>query len=158
MSVTTCHTWKEINFFHIFECNLKNISSIFMKFSGYMETVISYHQICIVAMDIHQCGFYGNIFITIHQTFYIFNHHSRNIGSIFMKISGHMGMVISYNHIYFVTMDIHQCGFHDNILITFHQTFLHSWFTTQRIFDQSSWNFKDICLLSSPTIIYTLLL
>ena len=110
---------KKLIFFHIFECNLKNISSIFMKFSGYMETVISYHQICIVAMDIHQCGFYGNIFVTIHQTFYIFDHHSRNIRSIFMKISGHMGMVISYNHIYFVTMDIHQCGFHDNIFIQF---------------------------------------
>ena len=112
---------------HIFECNSKNILSIFMKFSGYMDIVISYNQICIVAINIHHCGFYGNIFVTVYQTFYIFDHHSKNIWSIFMKFSEHMGLVFFYNQTYIVAIDIQQCGFHDNIFIIFHQTFLHFW-------------------------------
>ena len=58
---------------------------------------------------------------------HIFEYNSKNIWSIFIKFSGHMGIVISYNQTYIVTMDIHKGGFYGNIFVTLHQTFLHFW-------------------------------
>ena len=54
-----------VKFYHILQYNLKIIQSIFMKFSGKIDIVLSCTEKYIVTMDINQCGLYGNI-LTIH--------------------------------------------------------------------------------------------
>ena len=158
MSVTTCKKWEKWIFLYIFECNSKNIWSIFIKFSGCMDMVISYNQMYIVTMEIHQCGFYGNIYVTLHQIFlhfwsplkeYLINLHE------FFSTYGHCHLLQLSIHCYYGDPSMwflwqHICHASLNFL-----TFL---ITTQRIFDQSWWNFQHIWALSSPTIKHTLLL
>ena len=98
-----------------------------MKFSGNKVRDIFHTYKCVVTMDINQYGFYGNMFAISVKYSHMLQSSSKTIQSIFMKFSGHMSIVISYNQTYIVTMDIHQCGFYGNISVTIHQTFLHFW-------------------------------
>ena len=45
----------------ILQYNLKTIQSIFMKFSGKIDIVLSFTYSCIVTVGINQCGLYGNV-------------------------------------------------------------------------------------------------
>ena len=81
-----CHTYKHIIAIDINQCcfygniiaipiklsyilqqNSKTIRSIFMKFSGKIDIVLSFTYNCIVSMDINVCCFYGNKFAMLCQ-------------------------------------------------------------------------------------------
>ena len=61
-----------VKFSHILQHNSKTIQSIFMKFSGKIDIVLSFTYSCIVTMSINQCGFHSNIFTIFCQISYIF--------------------------------------------------------------------------------------
>ena len=78
-----------VKYSYIFLCNLKTIPSIFMKFSGKIDTVFSCTSKCIVTMVINEYGFYGNISAIICQTilhiFQSLQNYSINLHEIFWR-------------------------------------------------------------------------
>ena len=61
-----------VKFSYILQYNSKTIKSIFMKFSGKIDIVLSFTHNCIVTMGINQCGFHSNIFTIFCQISNIF--------------------------------------------------------------------------------------
>ena len=128
MSVTTCQDmkWNEnfCTFLNVTQRIFDQSSSNFQDIWVYSSPTIKHTLLLWISTNVVSMATYLSHFIKIS---YIFDHNSKNIWSIFIKFSRYMGIVISYNQTYIVTMDIHQCCFYGNILVTFHQTFLHLW-------------------------------
>ena len=59
-----------------------------------------------------------------------------------MKFSGDIDMALCHTYKYIITMDINQCCFYGNIIAMPYQIVLHIATETQKLFDQSSWNFQ----------------